>query len=181
MTPALMTHRIWFGSLLVGLIWSGFAAAQDHSKPKIVLEWRSEVIRSLTFTSDGKQLVVSPKDDDCWVFDAETGKKSDIDLKGRDSTHLLLAGPRPGTVYCFEQAVSRLVDIATGKDLTNNGSLVELSAGGQLSPRRDRLIMATAAGGVEILTADLKRSEGSFVSSDPALSPPCHAGRPRRR
>jgi len=158
--------------LLLVFALTGFASAQDHSKPKIVLEWRSEIVRSLAFTSDGKQLIVSPKDRECWVFDAETGKKSDVDLKGRDATHFLLAGPRPGTVYCFEQAVSRLVDIATGKDLTNNGSLVELSAGGQLSPRRDRLVMATAAGGVEILTADLKRSEGSFVSTDPAISKP---------
>lgn len=153
--------------LLLAVFCGPFVHGQDHSKPLKVLEWRSEIIRCLAFTSDGKQLVVSPKDRECWVFDAETGVKAEQELKGRGPTNYLLTGPSPGTIYCFEDLVSRLVDIKTGKDLTNNGTLVSLSSSGQLSPKRDRLVMVAVSGGVELLTADLKRSEGSFTPADP--------------
>ena len=152
--------------LLIAICSGAFAAAQDHSKPLKVLEWRSEIIRSLAFTTDGKQLVVSPKDRECWVFDAETGVKAEQELKGRGPTNYLLTGPRPGTIYCFEDAVSRLVDLKTGQDLTNNGTLVQLAPAGQLSLKRDRLLMAAVSGGVQMLTPDLKRSEGSFEPAD---------------
>jgi WD40 repeat protein len=167
-----MQARITLGSVLFLLIATLHASAQDHSKPLKVLEWRSEIIRSLAFTSDGKQLVVSPKDRECWVFDAETGVKSDQDLKGRGPTNLLLTGPRPGTIYCFEDLVSRLVDLKTGKDITNNGTLVQLAASGQLSLKRDWLLMAAASGGVQMITSDMKRSEGSFEPADPPPSNP---------
>lgn len=142
------------------------ASAQDL-KPLKVLEWRSEIIRSLAFTSDGKQLVVSPKDRECWVFDAETGAKAEQELKGHGPTNFLLPGPRPGTIYCFESLVSRLVDLKTGKDITNNGTLVQLSSSGQLTSKRDLLAMAAASGGVVLITADMKRSETSFEPADP--------------
>ena len=148
------------------------ATAQDHSKPKVILEWSSELIRSLAYTSDGKQLVVSPKDKDCWIFDAQTGAKANLELKGRGVANYLLTGPRPGTIYCFESMVSRLVDLQTGKDITNNGSLVQLSTSGQLSPRRDVLAMAAVSGGVQLLTADLKKSEASLMPPDPKSAIP---------
>ena len=163
-----MTTRSIAGCLLLAVCFSTVTAAQDHTKPLKVLEWRSEIIRSLAFTSDGKQLVVSPKDNDCWVFDAETGAKSDVDLKGlRGPTNYLLPGPRPGTVYCIEKLVNRLVDTKTGKDLELNALTINLSASGHLSLRRDVLAMASESGGVVLMSADLKRSEGSFEPSDP--------------
>lgn len=159
----------------VGLLFAAFfssVVAQDLSKPKVILEWRSELIRSLAYTSDGKQLVVSPKDKECWIFDAQSGAKAELELKGRGVTNFLLQGPRPGTIYCFESMVSRLVDLQTGKDITNNGSLVQLSSSGELSPRRDLLAMAAISGGVQLLTADLKRSEATLMPTDPKSAIP---------
>jgi WD40 repeat protein len=155
-------------SLLFAFLYTGFAAAQDHTKPKTILEWRSELIRSLAFTSDGKQLVVSPKDNDVWVFSAETGEKLPNDIKGlRGPTNFLLTGPRPGTVYCFEKLVSRLVDTNTGKELSMSGISIDYSPSGMLSPKKNVLALAAHAGGVELLSADLQKSEVSFEPKDP--------------
>jgi WD40 repeat protein len=156
------------GCLLIVSVFTGFAAGQDHAKPKVILEWRSELIRSLAFTSDGKQLVVSPKDNDVWVFNAETGAKLENDIKGlRGPTNFLLPGPRPGTIYCFEKLVSRLVDTNTGKELSASGISIDYSPSGMFSAKKNVLALAAHAGGVELLSADLQKSEVSFEPKDP--------------
>lgn len=161
-----MNARFFCTFLLCGILPS-WMAAQDH-KPKTILEWRSEMIRSLAFTSDRKQLVVSPKDYDVWVFDAETGEKLPTDIKGlRGPTNYLIPGPRPGTVYCLEKLVNRLVDVKTGKELASNGVSNDHSPSGGLSAKKDLLVLASASGGVELLTADQMRSEVTFEPKDP--------------
>lgn len=162
-----MNAKLSCGILFSCLMLPSWAAAQDH-KPKTILEWRSEMIRSLAFTSDRKHLVVSPKDNDVWVFDAETGEKQAIDIKGlRGPTNYLIPGPRPGTVYCQEKLVNRLIDVKTGKELASNGVSVDHSPSGGLSAKKDLLILAAASGGVEVFTADKLGSEGSFETKDP--------------
>ncbi|WP_425614532.1 SHD1 domain-containing protein [Anatilimnocola sp. NA78] len=154
-------------TLPMGSIWSQEATTL---KPAKVLEWRSELIRSLAFTSDGKQLVVSPKDNDCWAFDAATGAKLPEDLKGlRGPTLHLATGPRPRTIYCIEKIVNRLVDVTTGKDIATHGIAIDFSPSGGLSAKKDLLFLASASGGVGILKADLSEAPGNF---EPTVDPP---------
>ncbi|QDU28100.1 hypothetical protein ETAA8_31930 [Anatilimnocola aggregata] len=147
------------------------AAPAGSPKPRKVLEWRSELIRSLAFTSDGKHLVVSPKDNDCWVFDAATGEKLPIDLKGmRGPTQFLTAGPKPGTIYCIEKIVNRLVDVKTGKDLGYDGIGVDLHPTGGLTTSKKWLVLGGVAGNVAALSPELNSTGGKsagFANNDP--------------
>lgn len=162
-----MLTRVLFAGLFLAAAVTGHVSAQEPMKPKVILEWRSEVIRSLAFTSDGKQLVVSPKESDCWVFNAATGEKLPADITGgRGPINFLLAGPRPGTVYCLEKLACRLMDTNTGKQIAINGNSVDHSPSGALSANKNVLALASASGGVELLSADLARSETSFEPGD---------------
>lgn len=144
-----------FCSFLFFFLIPAWATAQDL-KPKKVLEWRSELIRALTFTSDGKYLVVSPKENDCWVFDAATGEKQATELKGlRGPTKLLAAGPRPDTVYCIEKIANRLVDIKTGKDLFVDGTAIDNTVMVGLTPKKDLLAMGTYVGSVIVVKPEI--------------------------
>lgn len=142
-----MNARILFSGLLLSLLLQCCGTAEDP-KPKKVLEWRSELIRALTFTSDGKYLVVSPKENDCWVFDAASGAKQETDLKGmRGPTKFLAPGPRPDTVYCIEKIVNRLVDVGkSGKELAMHAVLVDNSYLAGLTPKQDLVVLGAPAG-----------------------------------
>lgn len=163
-----MNARLLFSILLLNVILPNGATGQDQ-KPKKVLEWRSELIRALTFTSDGKYLVVSPKENDCWVFDAATGEKQTTDLKGlRGPTRLLAAGPRPDTVYCIEKIANRLVDIKTGKDIAVDGTAIDNTVMVGLSPKKDLLALGTYAGSVIVVKAEIGTwSSGTMIDEPP--------------
>ena len=167
-----MSARLLFSGLLVFAAFQNWVTAQD-AKPKKVLEWRSELIRALTFSSDGKYLVVSPKDNDCWVFNAATGEKQPNDLKGlRGPTRLLAPGPRPDTVYCIEKIANRLVDIKTGKDLAVDGTAVDNSVMVGLLPKKDLLAMGTYAGGAIVVKAEIDSwSSGTMIDEAPPQVP----------
>jgi hypothetical protein len=129
-------------------------------KPRKVLEWRSELIRSLAFTSENKYLVVSPKEQDCWVFDGESGAKLDTELKAvRGVTNYLTTGLQPGTIIAAEKLATRLVDVKTGKDLAVDGTTVDLFPTGGLSPSKRWLVMGGYFGGISALAPELSLSK----------------------
>ncbi|WP_254507942.1 SHD1 domain-containing protein [Anatilimnocola floriformis] len=145
------------------------ARAQGDKKiePRVTFATQTELIRSLAFTSDGKQLVVSPQENDCLVYDATSGEKSATELKSvRGPTVFLMPGKTPGTIYCIEKLVNRLVDLKTGKDLAQHGVAVNFSPCGGWNRKYDRLFFGTEHGGIGFLASNLAESVGGFSPTE---------------
>lgn len=169
------------GAALGGAFCSHAQEGPAVVKPAAVVDWQSEQIRAIAFTSDGKTLVVAPKDPDCWLVDSQTGKKRGEIKALRGASTALFTGPKPDQIYCAEATIIRLVNIATGKDDAVYGGGVAKFNQGFLSPKRDVLI--TAGAGVEFIAANLgqslenltfpdtPKSNDDFVCTTAALEP----------
>ena len=162
----MMSKNWWAVLCIVCLVCCrvSLSSAQDKKiEPKVTLATETELIRAISFTSDGKNLVVAPKENDCWVYDAASGAKV-ADLKSvTGPTTFLLPGKAPGTIYCIEKLVNRLVDVKSGKDLAQHGVAVDFSPCGGWNRKYDRLFFGAADGGISFLPPNLAESSGGFT------------------
>ncbi len=158
----------WLRSLpLLALIIANnaFAAEGDLLKPRIV-DWMSESIRAIAFNSDGTILAVAPKENDFWLADPATAKKTaDIKALGGPS-NFLFAGPKPDLLYSVEGFLVRLVNLKSGQDVATYGSSFGISGNGVLSGDGKTLAVCSVPGGLELLLADLGRSLSILPASD---------------
>jgi WD40 repeat protein len=164
---ARLQARFLCGSVITVLGTAFWAEAQEGPaviKPAAVVDWQSEQIGALAFTSDGKTLVVAPKDPDCWLVDPQTGKKRG-DIKAmRGPSTAIFTGPKPNQIYCVESIIIRLVNLETSKDDAVHSAGIGKYNQGVLSPQRD--VLVTASVGVEFIAANLSRSLETLTYPD---------------
>jgi WD40 repeat protein len=132
------------------------------------LELRPETrrIRALSFTSDDQLLAVALDERKVAVFDLKTPAP----LREIPSVYgpaiLLVPASTPKTMYVVEGPFLRLTDLHANKDLQTLGVSSGASANGFVSADGGSLILASAAGGVEFLKANLSESIRTLVPSE---------------